>query len=51
MPVCIPKATPIPRMAMNTTSGTRPAGGGPFLLSVIANTTNKRTKVPRNWSY
>jgi hypothetical protein len=48
MPVCIPKATAMPRMVMNRTSGTRPDGGGPFLLSVIANNTNKRTKVPRN---
>jgi hypothetical protein len=50
LPVCIPNATAIPRMATNTTNGTMPAGGGPFLLSVTANTTINRINVPMNWA-
>jgi hypothetical protein len=49
MPVCIPNETAMPRMAINTTNGTRPADRGFFLLpSETANTTNTRTKVPMN---
>jgi len=49
VPVCIPNATAIPRIAINTTNGTRPGDRAFFLLpSVTANTTNNRTKVPMN---
>ena len=49
VPVCIPNPTATPRIAINTTNGTRPADRGFFLLpSVTANTTNNRTKVPMN---
>jgi hypothetical protein len=48
VPVCIPNDTAIPRMAKNTINGTRPFGGAEFLLSVTANTTINRTKVPIN---
>ena len=34
---------------MNRTRGTRPGGGGPFLESVIAQTTMSSTAVPRNY--
>ena len=51
MPVCIPNETAMPRMAINTTNGTRPADRGFFLLpSETANTTNTRTNVPMNWA-
>jgi hypothetical protein len=49
MPVCIPNATAIPRMAMKTTNGTRPPGRL-FLLSVAAKIHNNRIMVPINWT-
>ena len=49
LPVCIPNATAMPRMAINTINGTRPGDRGFFLLpSETANTTNRRIKVPIN---
>lgn len=38
----------MPRIAMNSASGTRPAGGGPFRASVNAQTMMSRTAVPMN---
>ena len=45
----IPRAAPIPKMRMKIARGTSPGGGGPFFLSVRANTAISSTAVPRNW--
>ena len=44
----MPKDVPMPRIVMNTISGTRLAGVA-LLLSVTANTTNNRINAPMNF--
>ena len=49
VPVCIPNAAPMPRMAKKMAKGTI-LGCSPLLrLSETENTTIRRTKVPTNW--
>ena len=50
VPVCIPNEFPMPKTRKKRTSGARPAGGGPFFLSVMASTTMIRTVEPMNSS-
>ena len=38
----------MPKIRKKRTSGARPAGGGPFLLSTMANTTMSSTAVAKN---
>lgn len=46
----MPNAAPIPRIATKSANGTNPAGGDPFFLSVIAQTTMSSITVPRNYA-
>ena len=48
VPVCMPNDVLIPRMVRNNISGTKPPSTPP-LLSVTANSTNNRIKVPMNF--
>lgn len=46
-PVCIPRDALIPSRVTKRARGTRPAGGGAFLLSVTAQMTRSKIAVPR----
>jgi hypothetical protein len=48
-PVCIPRDALIPSKVTKSARGTRPGGGGLFLLSVTAHTTRTRIVEPKNY--
>jgi hypothetical protein len=47
--VLMPNAAPIPKIRIKIARGTNPGGGGPFFLSVRANTAIRSTAVPKNY--